>query len=121
MLQLQAMHDRVGRPHCVLINQAHSFLRETSMATPRLAEITMIYATSEPQLLPQPLLHGVRLIVAAGEPSETPPFLAQSLLGMTAEPAQATTAGGACRMSVFRPASSGRERASSDAAAASGY
>jgi hypothetical protein len=121
MLQLQALHDRVGRPHCVLINQAHSFLRETSMTTPRLAEITMIYATSEPQLLPPPLLHGVRLIVAAGEPSDTPPSLAESLVGMTAEPAQATTAGGACRMSVFRPASSGIETVSSEATVASGY
>jgi hydroxymethylpyrimidine pyrophosphatase-like HAD family hydrolase len=120
MLQLQAMHDRVGRPHCVLINQAHSFLREAAM-TSRLAEITMIYATAEPELLPRPFLRSVRLIVAAGEPSETLPSLAESLEGLTAEPAQATTAGGACRMSVFRPASSGRDRVSSDAAAASGY
>jgi hydroxymethylpyrimidine pyrophosphatase-like HAD family hydrolase len=122
LLQLQALHDRVGRPHCVLINQAHSFLRDTLMTTPRLAEITMIYATSEPQLLPSALLHSVRLIVAAGEPSETLPALRESLEGMVVEPAQATTAGGACRMSVFRPASAaGAARLASDAAAASGY
>ena len=121
LLQLQAMHDRVGRPHCVLINQAHSFLREATMTTPRLAEMTMMYATAEPQLLPPPLLHSVRLIVAAGEPTEALASLAAALDGMAVEPAQATTAGGSCRMSVFRPESSGSERASSDAAAASGY
>jgi HAD superfamily hydrolase (TIGR01484 family) len=123
LLQLQALHDRVGRPHCILINQAHSFLtREAAASTARLSEITMIYATDEPQLLPAQVLHSVKLVVAAGEPADAPSALREELRDVAPEAAQATTAGGACRMSVFRPGSTSADRISSDGVAtASGY
>lgn len=129
LLQLQALHDRAGRPHCIVVNQADSFLpSEASFSsTARLAEITMIYATSEPQHLPTHIVHSVKLIVAAGDPAEAIAQLGdplrRELQDHAPEPAQATIAGGACRMSVFRPASTGgADRVSSDGVAtASGY
>jgi hydroxymethylpyrimidine pyrophosphatase-like HAD family hydrolase len=106
MLQLQALHDRVGRPHCILINQAHRFLtREAAASSARFSEITMIYATSEPQLLPANVVHSVKLIIASGEPSDTLPALRQALPQLVAYPAQGTMLGAVRRMSVLRPGS----------------
>ena len=73
LLQLQALHDRVGRPHCIMINQAHCFMsREAASSTARLSEITMIYATSEPELLPTHVLKSVKLIVSADDAEALP-------------------------------------------------
>jgi hydroxymethylpyrimidine pyrophosphatase-like HAD family hydrolase/GTPase SAR1 family protein len=92
MLQLEALHDRVGRPHCILINQAHCFLTaETASRHTRLAEITMIYATPEPWSLPAESLNSVKLIVGVGRATDLPP----EVLKLGATVVQATTTGGA--------------------------
>jgi hydroxymethylpyrimidine pyrophosphatase-like HAD family hydrolase len=119
LLQLQALHDRVGRPHCVFINEAHCFIaREAQRLSARSGEITMIYATSEPQQLAPYIFDDVKMIVALGSASDAP----EQLRPWTSRAAQATTAGGVFRMSVFGSAALGAERASSDGAvAASGY
>jgi hydroxymethylpyrimidine pyrophosphatase-like HAD family hydrolase len=105
LLQLQALHDRVGRPHAVFIHQAHAFLagHGAMAALARLSEVSMIYATAEPQRLPSQVLGGVKLMVNSAT--------------------QAITAGGVVgRMSVFRPVSGGKDALpSSDAATVSGY
>jgi hydroxymethylpyrimidine pyrophosphatase-like HAD family hydrolase len=120
LLQLQALHDRVGRPHCIMITQAHSFMsREAASSTARLSEITMIYATSEPKLLPTHVLKSVRLIVSADD-AEAPP-LSREVVEVAAVCAHATTAGGVGRMSVFRSASGSDWVSSGEAATASGY
>jgi hypothetical protein len=62
LVQLQALHDRLGRPHVVLINQAHSFLTDGAVASSaRLSEVTMIYSTAEPERLPARVLESVTL------------------------------------------------------------
>jgi hydroxymethylpyrimidine pyrophosphatase-like HAD family hydrolase len=104
LVQLQALHDRLGRPHALFIHQAHTFLAgATSAAVTRLSEVSMIYATSEPERLSPSVLQGVRLVVDSAT--------------------QAITAGGVVgRMSVFRPVSAGKESPSpSDTATLSGY
>src|SRR5690606_11096543 len=90
LLQLLALHDRVGRPHCVLIDQAQSFLSaDTASLTARLSEVTMIYSTAQPDLLPQQIVKRVKLIVTLCARGPAP----QSPRGGTVE-AQTTTAGG---------------------------
>ena len=62
LVQLQALHDRLGRPHVVLIRQAHSFLTDgVTASSARLSEVTMIYATAEPDRLPERILDSVTL------------------------------------------------------------
>jgi hydroxymethylpyrimidine pyrophosphatase-like HAD family hydrolase len=72
LLQLQALHDRVGRPHAILIDQAHGFCTGTSGThpAPRLKNVTMIYSTSEPSQLPAQLLASVHVLVALGGSGE---------------------------------------------------
>jgi hypothetical protein len=105
LVQLQALHDRLGRPHVVLIQQAHSFLagNGASASSARFSEVTMIYATTEPERMPASILNGVTLTLDSQ--------------------AQAITAGGAVsRISEFVAGCSGKEPLSeSDAATASGY
>jgi hydroxymethylpyrimidine pyrophosphatase-like HAD family hydrolase len=67
LVQLQALHDRLGRPHVVLIDQAHSFLTDGVIASSaRLSEVTMIYATTEPERLPARILDSVTLTLNSG-------------------------------------------------------
>jgi hydroxymethylpyrimidine pyrophosphatase-like HAD family hydrolase len=104
LVQLQALHDRLGRPHVVLIRQAHSFLTDgASAAFARLSEVTMIYATAEPERLPARILSGVTLTLNSAT--------------------QAVTAGGAVeRISGLAAGSAAVESLpESDAATASGY
>lgn len=104
LVQLQAMHDRLGRPHVVLIRQAHSFLADgATAASARLSEVTMIYATAEPQRLPARVLDSVTLTLNSAT--------------------QAVMAGGVvARISGLAAGCSGKESLpESDAAAASGY
>lgn len=114
LLQLQALHDRVGRPHAVLIRQAHSFLTGSHVVTSptRLSEVTMIYASSEPDQLPTQILNSVDLVVSLGGPA-----------AVVSTGPQAMAAGGAaCRMSVFLPGSSGKDSPSAtESATVSGY
>lgn len=100
LLQLQALHDRVGRPHAIFIHQAHSFL---ASAPTRLAEVSMVCATEEPQLLPPQVLQGVTVAVNTAT--------------------QAIIAGGAdCWMSgLARPSTSAQSRSASDSPAVPEY
>ena len=104
LVQLQALHDRLGRPHVVLIDQAHSFLTDGVIASSaRLSEVTMIYATAEPGRLPARILDSVTLTLNSGT--------------------QAVIAGGAeARISGLAAGCSGSESLpESVAATASGY
>ena len=66
LLQLQALHDRVGRPHSVLVHQAHWFLMADALpaTATRLAEMTMVYATAEPDRLPSEILERVQTVIS---------------------------------------------------------
>jgi hydroxymethylpyrimidine pyrophosphatase-like HAD family hydrolase len=104
LVQLQALHDRLGRPHVVLIDQAHYFLTDGIIASSaRLSEVTMIYSTAEPERLPARILDSVTLTLNSGT--------------------QAVIAGGAeARISGVVAGCSGSEPLSESAAAtASGY
>jgi len=105
LVQLQALHDRLGRPHVVMIRQAHSCVADgVTAASARLSEVTMIYATAHPERLPARILDSVTVTLNSGT--------------------QAVTAGGAVgRISGPAPAGSpGTESLpESDAATASGY
>ena len=123
LLQLQALHDRAGRPHCILIHHAHRFLSgmQAVAAIRRLSEVTMIYSTSEPGQLPAPVLNSVKLTIATGMPLSGAP-------DATGAPLQAqavTTGGEAVRLiSVVRPSSATPGPAplsAADAAVVSGY
>lgn len=74
LLQLQALHDRVGRPHAVLIQQAHWFLADglAAACASRLAEMTVVYETSEPSRLPAETLQTISSVVALGLDSQIP-------------------------------------------------
>jgi HAD superfamily hydrolase (TIGR01484 family) len=74
LLQLQALHDRVGRPHAVLIQQAHWFLADGlgAACASRLAEMTVVYETSEPQSLPLETLQSISSVVALGSDAQIP-------------------------------------------------
>jgi hypothetical protein len=120
LLQLQALHDRAGRPHCILIHHAHRFLTGSHAATAirRLSEVTMIYSSDDAGQLPTPVLEGVRLTIATGLTSSD---------ANASDLGQAVTAGGAavCRISLLRPSSTSASGATSmsstDTATASGY
>jgi GTPase SAR1 family protein len=104
LVQLQALHDRLGRPHVVMIRRAHSFLADGAAASSaRLSEVTMIYATAEPDRLPARVIEGVTITLNSAT--------------------QAVTTGGAVvRISGLTAGSPGTESLSeSDTATASGY
>lgn len=118
LLQLQALHDRAGRPHCILIYHAHHFLTgsQAANAIRRLSEVTMIYSTAAANQLPAGVLEDVKLTIAAGMPLSDPPAVA----GAPAN-AQAVIAGGVCRISLLRPSSGSTSVTSTDEATVSGY
>jgi hydroxymethylpyrimidine pyrophosphatase-like HAD family hydrolase len=63
-LQLQALHDRVGRPHAIFVREAHRFLTGVSAASSaRLPEVSMIYSSSERERLPAQLTSGATFVV----------------------------------------------------------
>ena len=104
LVQLQALHDRLGRPHVVLVRQAHSFLADGAAASSaRLSEVTMIYETAQPERLPARVIERVTLTLNSAT--------------------QAVTAGGVvARISGLAVGSAGTESLpESDAATASGY
>jgi hydroxymethylpyrimidine pyrophosphatase-like HAD family hydrolase len=69
MLQLQALHDRAGRPHAVIVDQAHHLLRNEDAAhlAAKLPDVTMIYTSTDAALLPREILDSVQMIVSFGE------------------------------------------------------
>ena len=104
LVQLQALHDRLGRPHVVLIRHAESFLADgIAAASARLSEVTMIYATAQPERLPARILDSVTLTLNSAT--------------------QAVMAGGLlARISELAPSSPAAESLpESDTATASGY
>lgn len=74
LLQLQALHDRVGRPHSVLVHHADSLLSAAaaSGAAARLIEMTMIYTSHEPENVPVEILEGVSTALALGSAARVP-------------------------------------------------
>jgi hydroxymethylpyrimidine pyrophosphatase-like HAD family hydrolase len=105
LVQLQALHDRLGRPHVVMIRQAQSCVADgVTAASARLSEVTMIYATAQPERLPARILDSVTVTLNSAT--------------------QAVTAGGAVAR-ISGPASVGspgtQSLPESDAATASGY
>lgn len=120
LLQIQALHDRAGRPHCILVHHAHRFLTgsQAALAIRRLSEVTLIYSCEAAQQLPPQVLEGVRLTIA------TDLTLGAPVVTDAPAPSQAITGGGAvCRISLLRPSTtSGAPSLSSpDEATASGY
>ncbi|HEY0681410.1 MAG TPA: HAD family hydrolase [Steroidobacter sp.] len=119
LLQLQAMHDRAGRPHCILIHHAHHFLTGNLAASAigRLSEVTMIYSTAEATQLPAAVLADVKLTIATGPADGDAPYQAGALEGT-----QAVIAGGAvCRISLLRPSAGSTSVTSTDEVTVSGY
>lgn len=121
LLQLQALHDRAGRPHCILIHHADRFLAgaQAAAAIRRLSEVTMIYSSAETGLLPRPILENVKLTTSTGFPLTDAPAAAGA-----SPNGQAVTAGGAvCRISLLRPSgpSGSASLSSADEATVSGY
>ncbi len=126
LLQLQALHDRVGRPHSVLVHQAHWLLPAALLSTSaaRWSEMTMVYSSAEPQRLPPEILEGVSTVIALGESAQVPDqfsgfgdtshidveipssaglvtrsgqiWIRGAQRGARAEPAQATAGGAVC-------------------------
>lgn len=118
LLQLQALHDRTGRPHCILIHRAQHFLTDNQAASAlrRLSEVTMIYSTAEARQLPAAVLQEVRFTIATG----MPPSDASVKTDAAADP-QAVMAGGApCRISLLR-SSPGSTSVTSTDEVVSGY
>jgi hypothetical protein len=120
LLQLQALHDRAGRPHCILIHHADRFLvgAQAGAAIRRLSEVTMVYSSAEAGLLPRAILEDVKLTISTGLRLTDAPGDSASQDG------QAVTTGGAvCRISLLRPspASGSAPLSSVDAATISGY
>ena len=104
LVQLQALHDRLGRPHVVLIRKAESFLADGVTASwARLSEVTMIFATAQPERLPARILDSVTLTLDSAT--------------------QAVTAGGAVERISGLPVGcpSTESLPEPDAATASGY
>lgn len=121
LLQLQALHDRAGRPHCILIHHADRFLAgaQAGAAIRRLSEVTMIYSSAEAGLLPRAILQDVTLTISTGLPLSDAPGPA----GASQDDQAVTTGGAVCRISLLRPSStSGSAPLSSvGAATVSGY
>jgi hypothetical protein len=124
LLQLQALHDRAGRPHCILIHHAERFLigAQSGAAIRRLSEVTMIYSSAEAGSLPRAILEDVKLTISTGLPLPDAPD-APDTAGASQESQAVTTGGDVCRISLLRPsATSGAASLSSvGAATISGY
>jgi hydroxymethylpyrimidine pyrophosphatase-like HAD family hydrolase len=70
LLQLHALHDRTGRPHTIVVNEADCILDDSSAISlpDRTADATMIYSSSAPAQLPREILRSVQTVVALGSP-----------------------------------------------------
>lgn len=127
LLQLQALHDRAGRPHCILIHHAQHFLTGSQAvnAIRRLSEVTMIYSTAAAEQLPAGVLDDVKLTIATGTRSnEAAPESNGRPAGSGdgSEGTQAVITGGAvCRISLSRPAPGSTSLTSADEVSVSGY
>lgn len=71
LVQLQALHDRMGRPHTIVVDGADCIL-DSSSAPPlsvRTAAVSMIYSSSAPAQIPGEILRSVQTVVALGSAS----------------------------------------------------
>lgn len=70
LLQLQALHDRIGRPHTIVVDEADCILDDSSAVTlaARTDDVTMIYSSSAPAQIPREILRSVQIVVALGSP-----------------------------------------------------
>lgn len=67
LLQLQALHARIGRPHTIVVDDADCILGDSSAV--RTAAVTMIYSSSAPAQIPCEILRSVQTVVALGSAS----------------------------------------------------
>lgn len=69
LVQLQALHDRAGRPHTIIIQDAHGFLHGAPLpgSATRLSEMTRVYVSTEADRLPTQLLEDVVTAIALGD------------------------------------------------------
>jgi hypothetical protein len=118
LLQLQALHDRAGRPHCILIHHAQHFLTgsQAASAIRRLSEVTMIYSTAAANQLPAGVVEDVKLTIATGMALSDAP----EVTGASSS-TQAVIAGGVCRISLLRSSAGATSVTSTDEATVSGY
>lgn len=74
LVQLQALHDRVGRPHSVFVYQADRLFADgvVPVSATRLSEMTMVYSSAEPERIPVEILGSVRSVVALGARARIP-------------------------------------------------
>ncbi len=74
LLQLQALHDRAGRPHVIFVLDAHAQfpLGAVPEATGRLSETTLIYTTTSVEMLPSGVLAGFRNVIEVGDARSKP-------------------------------------------------
>lgn len=74
LVQLQALHDRRGRPHVLALHSFDDLTRSSVMRDAgRLSEMTRIYVSTELDRLPSGVLTSVRSIVALGTGTPSPP------------------------------------------------
>lgn len=71
LLHLQALRDRVGRPHTIVVDGADCILDDSSAVplSARAADVTMIYSSSTPARMPRKILRGVQTVIALGSAS----------------------------------------------------
>lgn len=69
LLQLQALHDRAGRPHTLIIQDARGVLNGAALpgSLTRLSEMTRVYVSDEADRLPTELLEDVGTAIALGD------------------------------------------------------
>ena len=119
LLQLQALHDRAGRPHCILIHHAHHFLtgNQATSAIRRLSEVTMIYSTAAANQLPAGVLEDVKLTITAGMGLDD----AAEMAGASADTQAVMTGGAVCRISLLRSSPGSTSVTSTEEVTVSGY
>lgn len=74
LVQLQALHDRQGRPHVLAVHPAEALIGVSVAAdAKRLSEMTRIYVSTEPERLPEQMLTRVQSVVALASTENLPP------------------------------------------------
>ncbi len=69
LVQLQALHDRAGRPHTIIIEDAQGLLQAAAVpgSATRLSEMTRVYVTVDADRLRSELLEDVVTAIALGD------------------------------------------------------
>lgn len=69
LVQLHALHDRMGRPHTIVLDDADCILDDSSVVPLPADDVTMIYSSSAPAQIPREILRSVQTVVALGTAS----------------------------------------------------